>query len=142
VRNQAPQADMSAIVHPDNGIVSVHSTHSFDVTVERLKDSLEEKPIKLIALIDPRSEAEQAGLQLRPTTLVIFGNPRAGTPLMNAAPSVAIDLPLKLLVWEDATGGVWISFNSPDYLLARNRLPQELPQNIAVAQALATKAAA
>jgi uncharacterized protein (DUF302 family) len=72
---------------------------------------------------------------------LIFGNPKAGTPLMIASPSIAIDLPLKVLVWEDADGKVWIAYNAPTYLQARHRLPQELVQNIAVVEALAMKAA-
>ena len=79
---------------------------------------------------------------MRPTKLLIFGNPKAGTPLMIAAPSIAIDLPLKILVWEDAEGKVWISYNSPAYLQKRHGLPQELVQNIAVAGGLAANAAA
>jgi uncharacterized protein (DUF302 family) len=80
------------------------------------------------------------GLKMRPTKLLIFGNPKAGTPLMLASPSSAIDLPLKLLVWEDAQGKVWVSYNSPEYLRERHGLPQELMQNIAVVEGLATKA--
>jgi ribulose 1,5-bisphosphate synthetase/thiazole synthase len=86
-------------------------------------------------------EAEKIGMKMKPTKLVIFGNPKAGTPLMLAAPSSAIDLPLKVLVWEDAKGKVWISYNSPAYLQERHRIPGELLQNIAVVEALAAKAA-
>jgi uncharacterized protein (DUF302 family) len=91
-------------------------------------------------LIDHSGEAGKVGLKMRPTKLVIFGNPRAGTPLMLASPSSAIDLPLKLLVWEDAQGKVWLSYNSPEYLVERHGLPQELTQNIAMVETLATKA--
>jgi uncharacterized protein (DUF302 family) len=80
-------------------------------------------------------------MQMRPTKLLIFGNPKAGTPLMIAAPSVAIDLPLKILVWEDKTGAVWISYNSAAYLKIRHGLPQELIPNIAVMETLASNAA-
>jgi uncharacterized protein (DUF302 family) len=79
-------------------------------------------------------------MKMPPTTLLIFGSPRAGTPLMLAAPSVAIDLPLKILVWEDSGGKVWISYNSATYLQERHGLPQELLQNIAVVETLAVQA--
>ena len=79
-------------------------------------------------------------MHMRPTKLLIFGNPKAGTSLMIASPSIAIDLPLKILVWEDSNGKVWISYNSPAYLQARHNLPQELVQSISVAEALAAKA--
>ena len=117
------------------------STFPLDQTVEKLEQLLQAKGVKLFALVDHSGEAEKAGMQMRATKLLIFGNPKAGTPLMVASPSIAIDLPLKALVWEDADGKVWISYNSPGYLQARYSLPQELVQNIAVVEALATKAA-
>jgi uncharacterized protein (DUF302 family) len=125
----------------DNGIVSIPSNHSVDETVEKLKGILDAKGVTLFALVDHSGEAEKAGLHLRPTKLLIFGNPKAGTPLMIAAPGIAIDLPLKILVWEDAGGQVWISYNSPAYLQARHQVPPDLMQNIAVVEALAAKAA-
>jgi uncharacterized protein (DUF302 family) len=125
----------------DNGIVSVPSHHSVDQTVEKLKEILQAKGVKLFALVDHSGEAEKIGMQMRPTKLLIFGNPKAGTPLMLASPTIAIDLPLKMLVWENNNGEVWISFNSPAYLQARHHLPQELLPNIAVAETLASKAA-
>jgi len=123
------------------GIVDMPSNHSVDQTVEKLKGILEAKGIKLFTLIDHSGEAERAGMQMPPTKLLIFGNPKAGTPLMLASPSIAIDLPLKILVWEDATGKAWISYNSPAYVQARYGLPPELMQNIAVTEALAKTAA-
>jgi uncharacterized protein (DUF302 family) len=125
----------------DMGIISVPSNHSVDQTVENLKAILLAKGVKLFALIDHSGEAEKAGMHMRPTKLLIFGNPKAGTPLMLASPSIAIDLPLKILVWEDHDGRVWISYNSPAYLQARHNLPQDLVENIAVADSLASKAA-
>src|ERR1700736_6692550 len=104
--------------NPENGIVTILSQHSVDETVERLKNILQEKGVKLFALIDHSGEAEKAGLQMRPTRLLIFGNPKTGTPLMIASPTAALDLPLKILVSEDASGKVWTSFNSPAYLQA------------------------
>lgn len=125
----------------DNGIISKPSQLSVDQTVEKLQQILRAKGVKLFALVDHSGEAERVGMHLRPTKLLIFGNPKAGTPLMIAAPGIAIDLPLKILVSEDADGKVWISYNSPGFLQARHKLPQELVQNIAVVEALAAKAA-
>jgi len=125
----------------DTGIVSLPSTHSVDQTVEKLEETLQAKGVKLFALVDHSGEAERAGMQMHPTKLVIFGNPKAGTPLMIASPSIAIDLPLKILVWEDSNGKVWISYNSPAYLQVRHNLPEHLVQNIAVVEALAAKVA-
>ena len=125
----------------DTGIVTVPSHHSVKQTIARLQETLLAKGIKLFALIDHSSEAERAGMQMPPTKLLIFGNPKAGTPIMIAAPSIAIDLPLKLLVWEDGNGKVWISYNDPKYLKARHDLPAHLVQNLAAAGALAETAA-
>ena len=124
----------------DNGIINKASNLSVDQTVENLKGILQAKGVALFALVDHSGEAEKAGLKMRPTKLLIFGNPKGGTPVMVAAPSAAIDLPLKILVWEDAEGKVWASYNSPTYLQQRHGIPQELLQNIAVAEALAAKA--
>jgi uncharacterized protein (DUF302 family) len=124
----------------DNGIVTVPSQNSVDDTVQKLEEILRAKEVKLFVLIDHSGEAEKAGMKMRPTKLLIFGNPKAGTPLMIASPSIAIDLPLKILVWEDADGKVWLSYNAPEYLQVRHGLPQELIANIGVAGALAAKA--
>jgi uncharacterized protein (DUF302 family) len=124
-----------------NGIIDIAGNHPVDETVARLKAILESKGVTLFALVDHSGEAEKVGMQMRPTKLLIFGSPKAGTPLMLAAPSVAIDLPLKMLVWEDEHGGTWISYNSPEYLRKRHELPQELLKNIAVVEALAAQAA-
>jgi uncharacterized protein (DUF302 family) len=121
-------------------IVDKLSNHSVSDTVERLRSILQAKGVTLFALIDHSGEAEKVGMKMRPTKLLIFGSPKAGTPLMLAAPRSAIDLPLKILVWEDAQGKVWVSYNSPDYLKDRHGLPRELLQNIAVVETLAAKA--
>jgi uncharacterized protein (DUF302 family) len=123
------------------GLVDKPSNHSVAQTVDRLKNILQSKGVTLFALIDHIGEAEKAGLKMPPTKLLVFGNPKAGTPLMVAAPSSAIDLPLKILVWEDIQGKVWISYNSPAYLQERHGLPSDLLPNIAVVETLATKAA-
>ena len=125
----------------DTGIETIPSNHSVDRTVEKLEAILQAKGVRLFALIDHSGEAEKAGLRMRPTKLLIFGNPKAGTPLMVASPGVAIDLPLKILVAEDENGKVQVSWNSPGWLQARHHLPEELVQNIAVVEALAAKAA-
>jgi uncharacterized protein (DUF302 family) len=127
-------------IEKKNGIVDIPSNHSVDQTVERLKDILQSKGVTLFAVIDHSGEAEKVGMKMPPTKLLIFGNPKGGTPLMLAAPSVAIDLPLKILVWEDSQGKVWLSYNSPEYLQERHGLPKDLLQNIAVVGALAAKA--
>ena len=122
------------------GIVDVPSNHSVDQTVERLKGILEAKGVTLFALVDHSGEAEKVGLKMPPTKLLIFGSPKAGTPVMLAAPSIAIDFPLKILVREDGQGKVWVSYNSPAYLQERHGVPQQLLQNIAVVETLAAKA--
>ena len=124
----------------DNGVISTPSNHSVDQTVEKLKGILQAKGVALFALVDHSGEAEKAGMEMRPTKLLIFGSPKAGTPLMLAAPSIAIDLPLKILVWEDGQGKVWVSYNSPAYLQERHGFPPELLQNIAIVGSLAAKA--
>ena len=123
------------------GIIDKASTHSVDETVEKLKGMLQAKGVALFALVDHSGEAAKVGMKMPPTKLLIFGNPKAGTPLMLAAPSSAIDLPLKILVWEDAQGKVWVSYNSPQYLQQRHGIPEELLPNIAVVETIAAKAA-
>jgi uncharacterized protein (DUF302 family) len=124
-----------------SGIISKQSNHSVDETVQKLKEILKAKGVTLFALVDHSGEAEKVGMKMPPTRLLIFGNPKAGTPLMLAAPSSAIDLPLKILVWEDAQKKVWVSYNSPEYLQQRHGLPRDLLANIAVVETLAEKAA-
>ena len=120
-----------------SGIAAISSSHSVEETVRRLEELLRAKNITLFAIIDHSGEAEKAGLQMRPTKLVIFGNPKAGTPVMTAAPSAAIDLPLKILIAEDANGAVSVSWNLPAYLGARHGIPDPLLQNIGAAEILA-----
>lgn len=123
------------------GFTDIASRHTVDETVARLQGILKAKGVTLFVLIDHSGEAEKAGMKMRPTKLLIFGNPKAGTPLMLAAPSIAIDLPLKILVWEDDQGKVLVSYNSPEYLMQRHNLPPNLLQNIAVVKAFAENAA-
>jgi uncharacterized protein (DUF302 family)/uncharacterized membrane protein YidH (DUF202 family) len=141
VRNStASSKETLTMPRQDEGLIDAPSNHSVDETVERLKKMLEAKGVTLFALVDHSGEAEKVGMKMRPTKLLIFGNPKGGTPLMLASPRSAIDLPLKILVWEDAQGKVWITYNSPEYLQARYALPAELIQNIAVIETLAAKA--
>jgi uncharacterized protein (DUF302 family) len=123
------------------GISAILSRHSVDVTVDRLQNLLLDKGATLFALVDHSGEAEKAGMTMPPTKLLIFGSPKSGTPLMLHSPSVAIDLPLKVLVAEDDQGRVWISYNSPQFLKERHNIPEALQQNISIVQTLAARAA-
>jgi uncharacterized protein (DUF302 family)/uncharacterized membrane protein YidH (DUF202 family) len=133
--------EVRPMVAQSRGIIDKPSNHSVNETVDRLKEILQAKGVTLFAVVDHSGEAEKVGMKMPPTKLLIFGNPKAGTPLMLAAPSSAIDLPLKILVWEDGQGKVWVSYNNADYIKERHNLPQDLMQNIAVVETLATKSA-
>src|SRR5690242_6376261 len=132
---------MSTCAEAKQGVIEIVSRYSVDETVNRVKEILQAKGVTLFALVDHSGEAENAGMKMRPTKLLIFGSPKAGTPLMLASPSVAIDLPLKILVAEAANGEAIVSYNSGEYLQARHGFPQGLLQNIAAAGAIAGKAA-
>ena len=121
---------------PDNGMVHLKSAYTVPDTVKRVESVLRTKNLTVFALIDHSGEAEKAGLTMRPTQLIIFGSPKAGTPLMVASPTLAIDLPLKALAWEDAGGNVWLSYNTPEYLKQRHSIPDDLLKNIAGVGAL------
>jgi uncharacterized protein (DUF302 family) len=125
---------------PENGLLQAASPYTVDETVNRLESILAERGVRMFALIDHSGEAAKIGMKMRPTKLVIFGSPKGGTPVMVAAPTLAIDLPLKALVWEDEGGKVWVSYNSPEYLQQRHGVPEDLIKNIAVAGALVAKA--
>jgi len=124
----------------ENGIVSKPSQHSVDATVEKLKAILSAKGVTLFAQVDHSGEAEKAGMKMKPTKLLVFGSPKAGTEVMVAAPSAALDLPLKILVWEDEEGKVWMSYNAPEWLRERHGIPAELMQNIGLVGMLVEKA--
>jgi uncharacterized protein (DUF302 family)/uncharacterized membrane protein YidH (DUF202 family) len=124
-----------------NGVVRIASKHSVAETVAKVEAILQAKNVKLFTIVDHSGEAQKAGLEMPNTKLLIFGNPKGGTPLMLAAPSIALDLPLKILVAEDAEGKVWISYNAPGYLQQRHNLPAELVGNIAVIETVAANAA-
>ena len=123
-----------------SGLVQVASRCSFDETVRRLQTAFAEKGLQVFAVIDHSGEAEKAGLKMRPTKVVIFGSPKGGTPLMVAAPSLAIDLPLKALVAEDADGNVSVTYNDPQYLKERHGVPEELIKSLAGAGIVIAKA--
>jgi uncharacterized protein (DUF302 family) len=125
---------------PGNGILRNPSRLSVDETVTRLESVLQSRGVKLFTIVDHSGEAASIGMKMRPTKLLIFGNPKAGTPVMLASPSAALDLPLKILVAEDAKGRVWISYNAPAYLQARHNLSSNLLANIAVIDTLAVNA--
>ncbi|WP_263356438.1 DUF302 domain-containing protein [Acidicapsa ligni] len=122
------------------GIQMLVSRHSVDETVVRLQSLLEEKGIKLFCLIDHSGEALKAGIEMPPTKLLIFGNAKAGTPLMLASPSAALDLPLRILVAEGENKETLLSWNAPDWLMQRHGIPDQLLKNIAVVAILAEKA--
>ena len=125
----------------ENGVASVASSYSVPETLDRLESMAKIKGLTIFARIDFSGDAARNGLELRPAQLLVFGNPKAGTPLMVASPSVALDLPLKVLAWEDASGKVWVSYNTPEYLGARHGVPEALLQNIAGIKMLVEAAA-
>jgi len=116
----------------DDGMVHLSSSHSVPETLKRLDSVLQSRGLTVFARIDHSGEAEKVGMKMRPTQLVIFGSPKGGTPVMVASPTLAIDLPLKALVWEDAAGKVWVSYNSAEYLKQRHNIRDELVKNIAI----------
>jgi uncharacterized protein (DUF302 family) len=124
----------------ENGLIRVASRYGVEETVRRLQAAFASKGLQVFSVVDHGGEAEKLGLKMRPTKVVIFGSPKAGTPLMVAAPSLAIDLPLKALVAEDADAKVWVTYNNPEYLKERHRVPEELINNLAGAGSVIAKA--
>ena len=123
-----------------NGLVQVASRYSVDETVKRLQAAFASKGLQMFAVVDHSGEAEKVGLKMRPTKVLIFGSPKAGTALMVAAPSLAIDLPLKALVAEDAAGKVSVTYNDPEYLRQRHGVPADLIKNLVSAGVVIGKA--
>jgi uncharacterized protein (DUF302 family) len=123
-----------------NGLIHLPSPHSVPETLNRLTSLLQSANLTIFARVDHAAEAEKAGLKMLPTQLLIFGSPKAGTPLMVVSPTLAIDLPLKALAWEDADGKVWLSYNTPEYLQQRHNIPPDLIKNISGIGALLHKA--
>ena len=124
------------------GLRILPTQHSVAEVLNRVQTLARVRGMTIFAQIDFSGDAERSGLVLRPTGLVILGNPKGGTPLMVAAPTVAIDLPLKVLAWEDAQGKTWVAYNEPEYMRARHGFPPEFMKNIAALGALAAAAAA
>ncbi len=123
------------------GCVRMRSTHSVPDTMGRLEATLAQHGIAVFARIDFSADAARVGLQMRPEQLLIFGNPKAGTPLMQQVPAVGLDLPLKVLVWEDEQGQTWMVYNDPRYILQRYGLDSSLAERLAGALALLEVAA-
>ncbi|MGB9463470.1 MAG: DUF302 domain-containing protein [Candidatus Acidiferrum sp.] len=117
----------------DNGMLHMSSPYSVPETLKRVESLLQERGLYIFCRIDHTGEAEKVGLKMHPTQLIIFGGPKGGTPVMVASPTIAIDLPLKALIWEDAGGNVWVSHNSPEHLQQRHNVPDDLVKNISAA---------
>lgn len=117
---------------PDDGMQHLSSPYPVPETLKRIKALLQERGLTIFCLIDHSGEAEKVGLKMHPTHLIIFGSPKGGTPVMIASPTIAIDLPLKALIWQDVGGKVWVSYNSPEYLQQRHSVPAELVKISAV----------
>ena len=125
----------------DDGIITRESRYSVPETLDRLQALLAAQGIRVFARIDHSGEAENVGMKMPPTQLLIFGNAKAGTPIMLAAPTAAIDLPLKALAWQDAVGKVWLSYNDPQYLKRRFGLGDETIRKIVGTGSLIEQAA-
>ena len=132
---------MTGATDTDHGIVRIASSHSVGVTMDRLESLLKERGIIVFARIDFSGDAARAGLTLRPEQLLIFGNPKAGTPLMQAAATAGLDLPLKALIWEDADGKTWLAYNTPQYVVRRHGLASTLSTNLAAVVPILERAA-
>ena len=138
--NFEPMSTEPSATTESDGIRTLESRDTFSGTVARLTSALEAHGIKIFATIDQQAEARAAGLEMRPVTLILFGNPKAGTPLMVARPTSALDLPLKAVVWAPENGGVFVSFNTAAYLIARHHLPETFAANLAPAEKLIASA--
>jgi uncharacterized protein (DUF302 family) len=125
----------------EKGVVTIASAHSCEVTMQRLESLLKERGVTIFARIDFSGDAARAGLSMRPEQMLIFGNPKAGTPLMQAEPLSGLDLPLKALIFEDAAGKAWIAWNDPQYVIRRHGLPAALAANLAAVLPLIEQAA-
>lgn len=125
-----------------SGVVRIASSHTVAETVERLEGLLKERGVLIFARIDFSGDAARAGLAMRPEQMLIFGNPRAGTPLMQAEPAVGLDLPLKALAYEDPAGKTWVAWNDPQYIVRRHGLAAALAANLAAVVPLIERAVA
>jgi uncharacterized protein (DUF302 family) len=118
-------------MNQSEGVVSRRGSFSVVETLDRLEKALQAKGVQVFARVDHSGEAHRAGLHMNPCQLLIFGNPKGGTPVMVAAPTAAIDLPLKALAWQDDAGQVWLSWNDPEYIRRRFEVPKELMRPLA-----------
>jgi uncharacterized protein (DUF302 family) len=114
----------------DSGLTHIASSYSFEETFQRVENKVRQAGLTVFAKVDHAAEAEKVGLQMRPTRVLIFGNPKGGTPVMVAAPTVAIDLPLKALVWQDSEGKIWVTYNSGEFYRQRHGIPENLVPNL------------
>jgi uncharacterized protein (DUF302 family) len=119
-----------------DGLITIRSSYPVKVTIDRLETEVKSRGLTIFARVDHAAGASQAGLTLRPTDLLIFGNPKTGTPLMQANQAIGIDLPLKALAWEDAAGAVWLSYNDPDWIARRHALDGASASTIAAVSAM------
>ena len=125
----------------ESGITRITSHHSVTTTLERLESLLKERGVMVFARIDFSGDAGRAGLTMRPEQMLIFGNPKAGTPLMQSVPAAGLDLPLKALVWQDAQGQTQVAYNDPQYIIRRHRLDAAFAANLAAVVPLIERAA-
>jgi len=125
----------------EQGIIRLRSAYPVAETLDRLEAALKQRAVMVFARIDFSGDAARAGLSLRPEQLLIFGNPKGGTPLMAAQPSVGLDLPLKALAWEDVDGQVWVAYNDPLYIVQRHGVAAALAANLAAVTPLLEHAA-
>ena len=132
---------MSNATEAGQGVIRIRSQHSVEVTIDRLQGLLKQRGIVVFAHIDFSGDAARAGLQMRAEQMLIFGNPKAGTPLMVSVPTAGLDLPLKALVWEDGDGSTWIAYNDPQYIVRRHGLAPALSANLAAVVPLLEQAA-
>jgi uncharacterized protein (DUF302 family) len=133
---------MSTQAIPPHGVIVLASHYPVARTVDRLESLLQEKGVLVFARIDFSADAARAGLTMRPEQLLIFGNPKGGTPLMQAMPTVGLDLPFKALVWEDSDGKTWLAYNDPAYIVQRHAVASNLSVNFAALIALLERAVA
>ena len=133
---------MNASREPDAGVRKLSAHHSVSDTVDRLTALLKERGIAIFARIDFSTDAQNNGLSMAPEQQLIFGNPKAGTPLMLANPTAALDLPIRAICWQDPDGKTWLAYNDPAYIINRHGLPENLANNLAAVIPLLEKAAA
>lgn len=133
---------MSSSATSDLGVLRIASSHSVAETMARLEALVRERGVLIFARIDFSGDAARAGLAMRPEQMLVFGNPKAGTPLMQAEPAAGLDLPVKALVFEDAAGKTWVAWNDPHYIVRRHGLPASLAANLAAVVPLIERAAA